>query len=329
MTSVCNADNVLSLKDMDPDFNEDGVVSPLEKEVYDRMMAADVNDDGYLTRSEVYTVIARMKGQIDEASKGGIPITALNPDFQGDGKIENWEKDVYGRIQQADEDKSGVISVKELFGVIKKAAESDKQKLLFQRLLGVAMLVILVLVGAMFGMSIVAGEAIKESHVNGDGVMTTLSGAPLTVSQTVSTDSLYELPALNMQQMSHIESLKFYVDMSSAVGSTYEPQMAVRFSSAYTPDNDVAVLMTPEAHTITIQRAAKTATIKMGTGPYAGSTFSLTEEPTTSSARKLRMNAETKKPENRRMARRGAYLSSSGSFELSAGGGDNYNIAGN
>ena len=158
---------------------------------------------------------------------------------------------------------------------------------------------------------------------------TTVSGAPLTVSQSLFYDTIYELPALTMLEMSHVESLKFYVDMSSAVGSTYEPQMAVRIASVYTPDNDVAVLETPSGHTITIQRSAQTASITMGSGLYAGSTFTLTEEPTTTSARKLRMNSETKKPENRRMARRGSNLSTTGSFELSSGGGDNYNIAGN
>ena len=43
-------------------------------------------------------------------------------------QIEPWEKDVYDRIVRADEDKSGNISVKELFGVIKGAAESDRLK---------------------------------------------------------------------------------------------------------------------------------------------------------------------------------------------------------
>lgn len=70
---------VLSLEDMDPDFDGDGTVSPLEKAVYAQMRAADADGDGFLTRREVYEVIAGMKKELDEAGKGGIPIATLNP----------------------------------------------------------------------------------------------------------------------------------------------------------------------------------------------------------------------------------------------------------
>ena len=86
-------------------------------------------------------------------------------DSDGDGKVEKWEVEVFTRIKDADADQSGSISVKELFGVIKGAAESDRQKRLFRRLFIVAVLIIFFLIGAMLGMGIVAGEAVKESHV--------------------------------------------------------------------------------------------------------------------------------------------------------------------
>ena len=37
----------------------------------------------------------------------GIPLSALDPDTDGDGKIEEWEKEVYTRILAADTDNSG------------------------------------------------------------------------------------------------------------------------------------------------------------------------------------------------------------------------------
>jgi len=108
---------VLSLKDMDPDFNSDGIVSPIEKEVYDRMLAADVNKDGYLTRGEVYEVMAALKGEVNDVQQSGsIPIKSLNPDADGDGKVERWEVEVFNRIKDADADASGSISVKEVCG---------------------------------------------------------------------------------------------------------------------------------------------------------------------------------------------------------------------
>jgi hypothetical protein len=106
---------VLSLKDMDPDFNSDGIVSPIEKEVYDRMLAANMDKDGYLTRGEVYEVMAALKSEVNEVQQSGsIPIKALNPDADGDGKVERWEVEVFNRIKDADADASGSISVKEV-----------------------------------------------------------------------------------------------------------------------------------------------------------------------------------------------------------------------
>ena len=51
--------------------------------------------------------------------ENGISIASLNPDTDGDGKVEAWETEVFDRIKKADEDQSGTISVKELFNVIK------------------------------------------------------------------------------------------------------------------------------------------------------------------------------------------------------------------
>ena len=135
--------------------------------MYDRIVAADTEGDGTISQGELFDLIHAMSNEVKDAAKAGIPIAALDPDTDGDGKIEPWEADVFRRIQEADADKSGSISVSELFGVIKGAAESDKQKRLFARLLAVSVLIIFVLIGAMLGMGIVAGEAVKESHITG------------------------------------------------------------------------------------------------------------------------------------------------------------------
>ena len=177
MPAAQQGEGVLSLRDMDPDFNSDGLVDETEALVYRKLQAADADGDGFLTRKEVSTLLAASVKEIQEAQSGGIPISTLNPDTDGDGKVEKWEVDVYNRIKNADSDKSGAISVKELFGVIKGAAESDRQKKLFRRLFFVALLVILGLIGAMLGMGIVAGEAVKENHVSSAGTLTTLDGS--------------------------------------------------------------------------------------------------------------------------------------------------------
>ena len=136
---------------------------------------------GCVSKAQAEWMLHEIVGDLDEQT-----VTEIfdEVDSDGDGKVEKWELEVFERIKAADEDNSGSINVKELFGVIKGAAESDKQKRLFQKLLGVAMILIIALVGAMLGVSIAAGEAIKESHVNAAGQATTLDGSPLTVSVT-------------------------------------------------------------------------------------------------------------------------------------------------
>ena len=123
-------------------------------------------------------------GEVDGVSNkskigaGDIPISSLNPDVDGDGKVEKWEQEVFDRIKAADADRSGSINVKELFSVIKGAADADKAKRLFQKLLVVSVLVIILLVGSMLvvcinGMSILnepggAGGQLGEVAPEGD-----------------------------------------------------------------------------------------------------------------------------------------------------------------
>ena len=45
-------EGVLSLENMNPDFNGDGIVSPTEQNVYNRMIAADADKDGFLNKAE-------------------------------------------------------------------------------------------------------------------------------------------------------------------------------------------------------------------------------------------------------------------------------------
>ena len=164
--------------------------------MYDRIVAADSDKTGTISQGKLFDLIHAMSNEGMDAAKDGIPIAAFNPDMDGDGKIQPWEAAVFRRIQEADADKSGKISVSELYLVIKGAAESDKQKRLFARLLGGAVFIILLLIGAMLGMGIVAGEAVKESHVTGaSAMMTSTDGRTVVQTDTVETGvGIFDVP---------------------------------------------------------------------------------------------------------------------------------------
>ena len=134
----------------------------------------------------------------------------------------------------------------ELYLVIKGAAESDKQKRLFARLLGGAVFIIFLLIGAMLGMGIVAGEAVKESHITvtwysrGRGrsptagcpmeatrpeetppaMMTSTDGRTVVQTDTVETGvSIFDVPLVlldhGVDAMSKIKRLLLYIDQSA------------------------------------------------------------------------------------------------------------------
>ena len=254
----------IPLSALKPDLNNDGDVEPWEHEVYQRITAADTDNTGTISVRNLFDFIRSMSNEVKEAANGAIPISTLNPDTDGDGKVEKWEVDVFKRIQSADEDKSGSISVKELFGVIKGAAESDKQKKLFARMLGVAVVIIFALIGAMLAMSMIAGEAIKESHISGQA-MTTPSGQAVQMEPSNSHLTLWELPTAPMEVLARMASITFYANMANGpVGGWVEATFKV--SGAYKLSNDVVFFSTPEGHVVRLDHTAESGDITMANG---------------------------------------------------------------
>jgi len=148
-----------------------------------------------------------------------IPIEWLNPDCDGDGTVEKWEKDVFKHIQAADEDKSGSISAQELFKVIRGANEAEKAKRQYRNLFGGAVIVIFMLVGSMLAVSIAAGEMVKETHVKSatldDGANNVLKTAP-----AIEKLPLFAAPVLPLSQLAEIKTLQATIG-SSAVKDIY------------------------------------------------------------------------------------------------------------
>ena len=324
-----DGEGVLSLSNMNPDFNNDGVVDEMEKAVYERMLAADADGDGYLTRAEVYTVIATATTELREAQKGGIPISTLNPDTDGDGKIEKWEKEVFERIKDADADHSGAISVKELFSVIKGAAASDRAKRMFRNLLIVAVLIIFLLIGAMLGMGIVAGEAVKESKVPSCADPTTPGCSPAGLVRAGSVESfvpsLFDLPTAPTESLAYMLALTTYVDMtsSSAVGGAVEATFKI--AGAYKRSDTLVFLETVNGHTLAIDAAAQTATITMDgvtypvsdTMPASGRRLETAVDAPMLATLTERQLAEHHEERRRKLSFAGA-LMTSGSFTMMA-----------
>ena len=258
-------------------------------------------------------------GEVDGVSNksktgaGDIPISSLNPDVDGDGKVEKWEQEVFDRIKAADADRSGSINVKELFSVIKGAADADKAKRLFQKLLTVAVLVIILLVGSMLVVSIAAGEMVKESHVKesqagqGDAMMMDKNGRAIKVDVAQSEYSLFDLPSMPQEGVATIERLELYINTTGhpelgngIVWSTFLVSSAIKFTE------ETVAFYTPSGSVVKLDATTKTGTITMDgvTYPVSDEDSSDVPEATPSgSAGRLRQLRRGRKPSLRTRGR--------------------------
>ena len=284
-TSVAKSGGI-PISSLNPDSDGDGQVEPWEVEVFERIKAADADASGIISTKELFGTIRKMGQEVKEAKTGGIPIASLNPDSDGDGKVEPWEVDVFERIKAADADASGIISTKELFGVIKGAAESDKQKKLYRKLAMVLLGVVVVLIGLLVAVSIVGavvgGNAIKEARVpdcstGNDPLCST--GVVGTATIESFSPSVFGLAAAPINQMAYIKDVAMYVDMSSGpVGRTVEATFKV--AGAYKYTDTQAFLMTTNGYTIALDATNKQGYITMG-----DTTYPITDTPPTTGRR--------------------------------------------
>jgi Ca2+-binding EF-hand superfamily protein len=220
----------INISDMSPDINQDGVVEPHEQQIFDRLKAADKDGDGYISRKEMFDALKEVTVELKNAKAGGIPISTLNPDTDGDGKVEKWEQEVFERIKEADADKSGSIDVKELFGVIKGAAESDRQKRLFRQLFAGAVALLLVMLFANMGLTFAVVFLAKDTKASGAGELTTLSGGAIKTNGVAAYGLIWDLPAVETATLASLKTVTLDADLKAgATGTNWPSKMQATF----------------------------------------------------------------------------------------------------
>jgi len=325
----------IPIASLNPDTDGDGQVEPWETECYEKIKAADADGSGNISVKELFEVIKRASDEVKEAQKGGIPISTLDPDTDGDGKVEKWEVDVFERIKAADEDKSGSINVKELFGVIKGAAESDKQKKLYRKAAMALAAVVLFLIGALVAVSlvgaIVGGNMIKESKVPDCSATPEAEGCEAGKLVSVGTvesftPSVFSLARAPTEQLTYLKSVTMYIDMSASAKPAAIVQATFKVSGAYKSSDTLAFLVTESGYTIELDAASESGSIEMNSATYpvmdelpasAGRSLNINDQPMleTMTARHLAEHHQARRRELNMFA--GALLTS-GSFTMMA-----------
>ena len=176
---------------------------------------------------------------------------------------------------------------------------------------GALFFIVLLLTGALFGVSLAAGETLKENHVKG-GTMTDLTGQAVQVDQVESTTTLWDIPALGTNDLAKMKDIVFIADLTNLaeVGSWVE--MTMKISGVYKADANKAFLRTNSGETLAIDRAAKSGTVKID-----GTAYPITDALPAG----RRLNTVPSQPPvlsgPRRQLGRGGFLAATGSFRLS------------
>ena len=118
---------------------------------------------------------------------------------------------------------------------------------------------------AMFGTSLAANAVLKDTKLDtsgGHAAMKAMDGTPISVDVTQQTLGFFDIPRLDAMEMAQLQTLAVYVDMTGdkKVGEWVE--YAAKIATGFKGTGNVAYLKTMTGDTITIDGAAKTASLE-------------------------------------------------------------------
>ena len=135
---------------------------------------------------------------------------------------------------------------------------------------------------AIFGVSFAAGEAIKESHVNAEGVMTGLDGSAVKTEEVRSYATLYDLPKIETNILAFLDQLTVNLAGDGAGAWPAVAQATFKVTSAIKPSDDEVYLFLASGAVAHIDAANTTARVTLADG----ATFSVVEDEAAASLRR-------------------------------------------
>lgn len=286
-------------------------------EIKEKAKKFDKNGDGQFSYDEVSAMY------IELMNEGGHIKYNLNDPV--DKKMADYDKDGNGNFDYH-----------EVYNIIDDLNESHAQQSVLKKFIGLLALIVFALIGALLGVTLAANEMSKENHVDG-GEMTALDGSSVKVDTVLSYSTLWDMPKLEMAQLSKMESFSGVIKRTSlAAGASWpaNADITVRLAGATlaTTNDDEVLLSTSSGATIYVNSATKKATLTMADGSrfdvvVPASRRSLHEEKKERLLMSPKeylefLNAEDGVPADRprrRLRRGGGAPSSSASFSMSSG----------
>ena len=146
-------------------------------------------------------------------------------------------------------------------------AEQRRAKRMVMWALLVAVLMILVLLGAMVGISLAANEASKESHVSNGGLMTALDGSAVKTEVARSFGSLFDLPLLNTTALATLELITVRLAAEDPSGKWPAAMDAtLKVTSALKPSDDEVYLLLASGAVAHIDAKNTTGRVELADG---------------------------------------------------------------
>ena len=177
--------------------------------------------------------------------------------------------DAIGKIlAKYDTDGDGKFDLNEVRGIATDVLTQKAGKKAYKGVAIASFFILIVALGAMFGVSFAAGEMLKDTALDASGKMKGVDGTPVSVDVSENPNDLFDLPRMSATHMAHLTALTVYVDMTADAGVGKWVQFAAKIATAYTGGDGVAYLKTMTGDTMTVDGAAKTATLKTADGVF-------------------------------------------------------------
>ena len=97
--------------------------------------------------------------------KGELLLSDLDPDFNGDGHVSKEEALIFKLLQEADTDRSGALSVHEVYSVVQRSAKLQRKTEQLRQLVCLLSAIVLVLLLSIGGMMAALLDAYKDTKV--------------------------------------------------------------------------------------------------------------------------------------------------------------------
>lgn len=135
------------------------------------------------------------------------------------------------------------------------------------RVVGGLILILLLALASIFAVALLAGEAIKESHVTG-GTMTSKKGGAVQVDGVKAATTIWDLPAVATNNLAKMKEVTFFVDLTNKQNAGGWAEASYKVAGVFKVSSSYATLVTTSGEELTINRATQTGVLYTGGNSY-------------------------------------------------------------